>query len=62
MWHQAVLIKCYEHVIVEGTAARYHLSRVLGDDSASRTRCKEADSGGRRFGSKELEGLIDGLK
>jgi hypothetical protein len=41
MWHQAVLIKCYEHVIVEGTAARYHLSRVLGEDSASRTRCTE---------------------
>ncbi|KAJ6888295.1 hypothetical protein NC652_029363 [Populus alba x Populus x berolinensis] len=31
MWHQAVLIKCYEHVIVEGTAAIYHLSRVLGE-------------------------------
>ncbi|KAG6752880.1 hypothetical protein POTOM_042920 [Populus tomentosa] len=81
MWHQAVLIKCYEHVIVEGTAARYHLSRVLGEGSASIfqlifavyftvawvivylvTRCKEADSGGRRLGRKELEGLIDGLK
>lgn len=68
-------------MIVEGTAARYHLSRVLGEDSASIlqsifavyftvawviiylvTRCKEADSGGRRFGRKELEGLIDGPK
>ncbi|CAK7349608.1 unnamed protein product [Dovyalis caffra] len=26
------------------------------------TRCKEADSCGRRFGRKELEVLIDGLK
>jgi hypothetical protein len=25
-------------------------------------RCKEADSDGRRFGRRELEGLIDGLR